>query len=101
MSNDNEPHPDENQLTAFGLGALDEASSTEIQRHIAHCDTCRQVLGTVPETSQASLFLLAGSGGSTILDLTPHAPAYEQFESGYEILDEVGRGGRRRNPPEE
>ena len=42
-------HPSSEQLQAFSLGRLDPESQTAIEHHVAHCDTCCEVLRTVPD----------------------------------------------------
>jgi serine/threonine protein kinase/putative intracellular protease/amidase len=42
-------HPSPERLAAFGLGQLDPADQAEVERHVADCDSCCQVLRAVPD----------------------------------------------------
>jgi tetratricopeptide (TPR) repeat protein len=77
-----ETHPDLDRLTAFGLGGLSDDESDAIGRHVAACCHCRQTLEAAQRTLHAPL-----TGGPR----PPSAP--HPAVPGYEILEEVGRGG--------
>jgi uncharacterized protein (TIGR03067 family) len=49
-----EEHPTAEQLTAFGLGKLDDAESAALEAHLAECETCRRAL----ETQAADSFVV-------------------------------------------
>jgi uncharacterized protein (TIGR03067 family) len=55
MSKANPVHPAAEQLTAFGLGQLDEASLLEIESHLAECPSCREVAAQVADDTLVSL----------------------------------------------
>ena len=50
-----EEHPTVEQLTAFGLGKLNDAESTALEAHLAECETCRQTLETQAADSFVAL----------------------------------------------
>src|SRR4051812_41651006 len=41
-------HPDPDRLAAFGRGILDHDEMNEAERHLAVCESCYQVLSTLP-----------------------------------------------------
>ena len=41
-------HPDPARLDAFGRGTLDHDETAEVERHLAVCESCCQVLTSVP-----------------------------------------------------
>ena len=41
-------HPDPARLDAFGRGTLDHDEMAEVERHLAVCESCCQVLSTLP-----------------------------------------------------
>jgi uncharacterized protein (TIGR03067 family) len=57
-------HPTAHQLTAFGLGKLDEAASATIEAHLAECETCRQALDSPPADSLIALARTAQESGA-------------------------------------
>lgn len=54
-------HPNQDLLTAFGLGRTSDAESLEIEQHLAACEDCLKRLEEVPNDSLVSL-LQAPSG---------------------------------------
>src|SRR5437660_168856 len=79
-------HPDREELFDFGLGRLPEEQSAVIEDHLARCDVCRDAVESVPEDGLVTLFRLAGSSGGG-----PDPPP--RLVPGYEVLEEIGRGG--------
>jgi tRNA A-37 threonylcarbamoyl transferase component Bud32 len=55
MSNPHLVHPDAEQLTAFGLGQLDEASLLEIESHLAECPACLEAAASVADDTLVGL----------------------------------------------
>jgi serine/threonine protein kinase len=55
-------HPDERQLAALKVGKLEPPESVEIERHVATCDTCCEVLQTLPDDSLVNLLLEPNTG---------------------------------------
>jgi serine/threonine protein kinase len=51
MNNLTSPHPDREQLSAFGLGRLDETESAALETHLADCADCRTILESLPADS--------------------------------------------------
>jgi uncharacterized protein (TIGR03067 family) len=50
-----EEHPTAEQLTAFGLGKLNDAESMALEAHLAECETCRLALETQAADSFVAL----------------------------------------------
>ena len=48
-------HPTDAQLTDFSSGKLAQAESGEIEQHLAACDTCCQLLKTLPDDTLVAL----------------------------------------------
>src|SRR5438105_719694 len=88
-------HPDSRQLTAFSLGRLDDGQSAVIERHLATCDTCRDVLETT--NLEDSLVFLFRSISSSTTKRDETADCLEgippRLQLGFEILEEIGHGG--------
>lgn len=86
---DDMPHPALDELIAFGQGQLLEPSVlTAIERHLESCLECASVAAEVPDDP----FL-------TTVRANPCVPAVvaanrpARLMAGFEILDEIGRGG--------
>src|SRR5689334_1365131 len=83
------PHPAPDELIAFGQGQLLETSALDaIERHLESCLECVRVVADVPDdpfltTVRANPFV------PTVV--AANRPA--RLMAGYEILDEIGRGG--------
>jgi uncharacterized protein (TIGR03067 family) len=97
-------HPDPRQLAAFRLGTLAEGELAEVERHIADCDSCCQVLRALPDDSFVGLLRraapAAADGGTRTwrpgdTAITPDAgvPAALRDHPRYQILDKLGQGG--------
>jgi hypothetical protein len=54
MNKANTSHPNPDRLAAFGLGALDDTDSAEIECHVADCPDCRLQLENLPADSFVS-----------------------------------------------
>lgn len=79
-------HPGMAELTAFSQGLCGEALSAQIEQHLALCTECCRVLETIPDDRLTTLVRDGGvptSAGDIRASLRP----------GYEVLDEIGRGG--------
>ena len=48
-------HPPCEQLSAFGLGILDDEEASAIQDHLETCGDCQAAVETVPDDTLASL----------------------------------------------
>ncbi len=77
-------HPTRMQLRQFVRGALEEAQTTWIESHISVCDSCSQQLEDGPEDHLTQL-----------IKKSPNivAPKSLRLVSGYQIQEELGRGG--------
>src|SRR5262249_18557482 len=87
MSDRIDHHPATELLQGFGRGDLDDASWTAVEQHLEACDACRQTLNAFPENDLESLVRsaagVAPAAARARLRLTP----------GFEIVEELGRGG--------
>jgi tRNA A-37 threonylcarbamoyl transferase component Bud32/tetratricopeptide (TPR) repeat protein len=79
------PHPQPDSLQAYGLGKLNPGDALEVERHITACETCRKVLETILEDDFVTLVRRL-SRQATI-------PPPPRLHAGYEVLEEIGRGG--------
>jgi uncharacterized protein (TIGR03067 family) len=98
-------HPDQAQLTAFGLGQLDEAPSAAIESHVAECVPCQALVEAACEDSLITLLRSAArpdeeegpprtTSQSTVG--TPHtcdAPAALADHTRYRVRELLGVGG--------
>jgi WD40 repeat protein len=96
-------HPDPAHLRAFARGQLADAERTAVADHLDVCPDCCTLLDQ-PDTDDpfvARLLAAAGPGSSATGDTvslrrqaptTAQAPAWPEVP-GYEVLEEVGRGG--------
>ena len=76
-------HPDLGQLLEFVEGHLSSEDATLVEEHLVGCDHCLQVLEECP--ADTLIRKLRGVGRPTGRPLRLHR--------GYEILEELGRGG--------
>ncbi len=76
------PHPPRDALEAYGLGKLPLGDAVTVEQHVSGCETCRHVLEASPEDDFVTL-------------LRRHSPkaSAPRLHAGYEILEEIGRGG--------
>ena len=119
MSLDRDTHPGEAELHQFVAGKLDESRSAAIEHHLVDCLACSDLLDANPGEDafvrlirDAEATRPADSPNITRRDSTPDATLAFQPDSGrpvdeplqadgaahvqikgYEILDELGRGG--------
>src|SRR5262245_33051974 len=85
MSDPPSPHPRPDALQAYGLGKLPPSDAVEVEEHVSACETCRQVLETTPEDAFVTLVRRCSRR-----EVVPPPP---RLHAGYEILEEIGRGG--------
>ncbi len=80
------PHPADLELASFARGELtDSCRTTELETHLISCETCRtRILETATDPFLARL---TGMGLSDSLNAAP------RLSLGYEVLEELGRGG--------
>jgi serine/threonine protein kinase len=106
MDKDKPAHPGAEQLSAFALGHLDAAEAAEIERHVADCTACSQMLGSLPDDQLVALLRQAfrkppdaapASEATTVLPSAapagPQTPAELAEHPRYRILEVLGRGG--------
>jgi tRNA A-37 threonylcarbamoyl transferase component Bud32/tetratricopeptide (TPR) repeat protein len=86
MSDPHSPHPRREALVAYGLGKLTSSDADVVEQHVRDCDTCRQVLETSPEDELVTVLRRYSRKAVP----TPPPP---RLHAGYEILEEIGRGG--------
>jgi serine/threonine protein kinase len=97
-------HPKLNELVAFTNGRLDRAAQAEIERHVAECSTCCQVLRELPEDTLVERLRRGdtsrdGSAGATkayvpIEALADNGPPKELLDHPrYRIVRKLGAGG--------
>jgi hypothetical protein len=104
-------HPSPDQLSAFGLGLLDEAESAAIECHLADCSACRAALEAVPEdafvaklrtsarpdvpptASQLAREAPTLTNASPAAATLPDVPAELAQHPRYRILQLLGAGG--------
>ena len=89
-------HPDSEQLQAFSLGRLDPESQAAVERHVAHCDTCCEVLRTVPDDTlvghlRSSKATDSGAAGTPMA--TAAVPEVLANHARYRIVRLLGSGG--------
>ncbi len=78
-------HPTRQELDSFGQGRAAQQRDVErIERHLAECSLCRSLVADSPD--DPLMALLAG-----LQQLAPAAAL--RMAAGYEILEELGRGG--------
>src|SRR5437868_5493301 len=53
--NDSFPHPEPEQLAAYGLGKLEDGAAAQVHQHLEDCDGCRAVVEPLPDDTLASL----------------------------------------------
>jgi len=100
-------HPDREQLESFVHGRLDEETQLSIEQHITKCDSCCDVLRSIPhdalvaqirdgDTSQepGQTELMVGRPGNTKSDQEIAEIPQELFEHPrYRIIKKLGFGG--------
>ncbi|HEY7428637.1 MAG TPA: protein kinase, partial [Gemmataceae bacterium] len=107
MAEDKLDHPAAERLSAFGLGRLDPTEAAEVERHVADCAACCQMLGSLPDDRLVKVLhwvfnsksSLSGSDveGTTarpsIAASRPQIPAELSEHPRYRILEVLGAGG--------
>jgi hypothetical protein len=68
-------HPSPEQLSAFGLGKLDEETSATLEAHLADCPQCRQALEHPQADSFVARLREAGPAQTATGASTPSGPA--------------------------
>jgi len=105
MNETSEAHPTPGELESFFHGTLAEADRQRVEDHVAHCDTCCDVLRTIPHDPLVERIHAATS--SIDDGLTPigsATPAFQEEDAGtiptalldhprYRILRQLGQGG--------
>jgi tetratricopeptide (TPR) repeat protein len=79
-------HPTPERLVAFSRGALADTECSILEDHVAKCETCRLTLETLPDDPLVGLMRIAVASANI-------SPAPRRLQLGYEILEEIGRGG--------
>jgi tetratricopeptide (TPR) repeat protein/tRNA A-37 threonylcarbamoyl transferase component Bud32 len=79
-------HPTPEQLVAFSRGALADTECSMLEDHVTECETCRLTLETLPDDPLVGLMRVAVASAGI-------SPARRRLQLGYEILEEIGRGG--------
>ncbi|QDU76741.1 Serine/threonine-protein kinase PknB [Bremerella volcania] len=105
MNETNAPHPTRNELESFFHGTLAEPDRQRIEDHVGKCDTCCDVLRTIPHDP---LIERIHAATSSIDDgLTPvgsATPVFQEEDAGtipaalldhprYRIIRQLGQGG--------
>ena len=99
-------HPDRVQLSAFGLGMLDDSAAATVEQHLGDCAQCRAILENLPADSFVGK-LQAGSRTESLsaqeAPTLTHVPVPEACIPGvppelaqhprYRILEVLGSGG--------
>lgn len=78
-------HPAAERLQAFAVGRVDADEASTIEAHVVDCDTCRLVLESAPDDGLLQLVQSAS--------VEPLDPSTLRLAPGYDILDQLGRGG--------
>ncbi|MDX1929682.1 MAG: serine/threonine-protein kinase [Pirellulaceae bacterium] len=82
-------HPTHEQLERFALGALESNQASKVETHIAGCETCCKLLDATQSDNMHSDKLIDLLRKST----SSPSPSNLRLIAGYQILDELGRGG--------
>jgi tRNA A-37 threonylcarbamoyl transferase component Bud32 len=96
MNADKLPHPTRDQLTAFGLGRLDEGLSAEVERHLGDCDACRATVESAPADTLVSLLRTEPTTNDWPPEGPPAAPpvpAELGAHPRYRVVELLGAGG--------
>jgi len=97
-------HPAREILQAFGLGKLDDASSTQVSQHLETCVDCKRQVAELSGDSLLDKLRQANSPAGTPAPGQPLAPLAKapppssvppelQNNTQYDILRELGAGG--------
>jgi eukaryotic-like serine/threonine-protein kinase len=82
-------HPNPGELERFARGEMTDGSRlSELETHLESCDTCRSILLEVePDPFMLKVAALTTSGAAPIQEDS------RKLVPGFEILEEIGRGG--------
>src|ERR1700728_2870708 len=86
MNRLNDSHPALDQLVAFGIGDVHGDAATVIEEHLSQCSTCCDALAE-PRDDELLRLVRTSKGGRKANQTTM------RLQPGYEILEELGRGG--------
>ncbi len=104
MSEPNVIHPSTERLGAFVRGTLDDVPSAAIEDHLRHCESCCELLPTVADDAdpfigrlRAARSLESGGPGDDAGQsdgaLLRGEDGARRAPPGFQIIEEVGRGG--------
>ena len=112
MTAANHDHPERSALESFGLGLLDPVRSAAVEKHVAACESCCEVLQQVPDDTLVSQLrgavtlpphpapVVIGLDGQdtvghehSVADAPVEAPADLARHSRYRLIKLLGRGG--------
>ncbi len=82
-------HPSAEQLQEFILGKLSDAASDGIESHLHACEQCNQLLDGI-SVDDSFVSLIRGQNGEFYKNSDDYRPLQIK---GYEIIEELGRGG--------
>jgi WD40 repeat protein len=95
------PHPNANELQAYGQGRLPPDVAAAIEQHVADCDNCcRRIeetpadsfVGHLRDAERAALGTTADAGGGTVTEVTGIPPELADHPR-YRVLGLIGQGG--------
>ena len=99
-------HPDRDQLSAFGLGRLNEIVAATVQRHLDDCALCRTIVENLPADSfvvkvqaSANTESLVQHEAPTLIHAgppqtgAPGVPAELAQHPRYRVMEVLGSGG--------
>lgn len=101
MTTATDSHPTPDELRRFGVGALDPPRQAEVERHVANCDACCDVLRHAPDDSLVGA-LKANGGGAPVEPIalvrpvdarSAPIPAALRDHPRFRILKTIGAGG--------
>jgi serine/threonine protein kinase/tetratricopeptide (TPR) repeat protein len=79
-------HPTPERLVAFSRGALSDPECSILEDHVTDCETCRLALETLPDDPLVGLMRVAVASAGI-------PSVRRRLHLGYEIFEEIGRGG--------
>lgn len=87
-------HPTAEQLEAFVHGRLSPAGQEEMERHVAQCHHCSQVLAQIPEDTLLGQLRAGETAGPPPTRLAPsEIPKELQAHPRYRVVKRLGAGG--------
>ncbi|MFN3150133.1 serine/threonine protein kinase [Bremerella sp.] len=105
MNETNAKHPSRDELESFFHGTLAEHVRQRIEDHIGHCDTCCDVLRTIPHDPLVERIHAATSSiDDGLTEIASRTPVFDEQEGGtiptalldhprYRIIRQLGQGG--------